>query len=52
MLAHGGEQLRLFDRVNAQVALQVEIEIEHLRRIAGLFADQLKDEVLHVRRRG
>ena len=42
-LADGGKDLGLLDGVDAQVGLEVEVEVEHIGRVAGLFADQGQD---------
>ncbi len=42
-LADGGEGFGLFDGVDAQVGFEVEFEVEHLGRIAGLFGDDGED---------
>ncbi len=39
MFTHGGEEFRLLDRVYAQVGFQVEVQVEHFRRVTGLLAD-------------
>ena len=39
-LADLGEQLGLLDRVDTQIGLQVEVQVEQLGRIAGLLGDQ------------
>ena len=41
--ADGGEEFGLFDGVDAEVGFEVEIEIEHLGWVAGLFGDQRQD---------
>ena len=38
-LADGGKDLGLLDRVDAQVGLHVQLDVEHVGRVAGLFAD-------------
>ena len=38
-LAHGGEGLGLLHGVDAEVGLEVEVEVEHVRRVAGLLGD-------------
>ena len=40
--AHSCEGLGLFDRVDAQVGFQVEIQVEHIGWIAGLARDHLE----------
>ena len=42
-LADGGKYLGLLDRVDAQVGLDVQLEVEHVGRVAGLFADDGQD---------
>ena len=39
-LADLGEQLGLLDRVDAEVGLQVEVQVEQFGRVAGLLGDQ------------
>ncbi len=46
-LANSGEHLRLLDGVDAEVGFEVEIEVEHVLRIAGLLDHQRQDAVLH-----
>ncbi len=43
MRADGGEQFSLLDRINPQVRFQVEVQVEHLGRVAGLLADYRQD---------
>ena len=43
LLAHRGEELGLLDRVDAEVRLEVELRVEHLRRVARLLGDDRKD---------
>ena len=47
-LAHGGEQLGLLDRVDTQVGLQVQVEIEHVLRVAGLLSDEGQHPLTHL----
>ncbi len=47
MLADGGEQFRLFDCVNAEVRLHVEVEFQHILGIAGLLGYHGKDVFLN-----
>ena len=42
-VADGGEQFGLLHRVDAEVGFEVEIEVEHLGRVAGLCGDELED---------
>ena len=42
-LADGGEQFGLLHRVDAEVGFEVEIEVEHLGWVAGLFGDEGQD---------
>ena len=42
-LADGGEQFGLFDGVDAEVGFDVEVDGEHLGRVAGLFGDEGDD---------
>ena len=42
-LADGGEQFGLFDGVDAEVGFEVEVDGEHLGRVAGLFGDEGDD---------
>ncbi len=54
-LTHRGEDLRLLDGVDPQVRLEVEIEVEHLARIAGLLGDQRQEgrqDFVLARKRG
>ena len=53
-LADGGEHLGLFDGVDAEVGLEVELGVEHVGRVAGLGGDDLQDRGrdLLARRRG
>jgi hypothetical protein len=44
-LADGGEGFRLLDGINPQVSLKIEVEFEHLRRVAGL----LRHDRQHLR---
>ena len=44
MLAHRGEQFGLLDGVDAEVGFQVEVEVEDLGWVAGLFAHQGEHE--------
>ena len=37
LFAHNGEEFRLFDRINAQVGFHVQVQIQHIFGIAGLF---------------
>ena len=46
-LADRREHLRLLDGVNAKVSFQIEVHIQHVFWIAGLFHHQLEDAVLH-----
>ena len=39
MLADGGEDLGLFDGVHAEVGFQVEVDVEQVGWIPGLFGD-------------
>ncbi len=45
--ADGRKHLRLFDGVDAEIRFQIQIEIEHIRRIAGLLGDDLHHVDLH-----
>jgi hypothetical protein len=38
-VADGLERLGLLDRVDAQVGFHVQVEVEHLQRVAGLLGD-------------
>ena len=53
--ADGGEDLRLLDGVDAEVGLQVQVDVEQVRRIAGELGDDadhgLDDVVTRGRRR-
>ena len=44
-LPDGEEGFGLFHRVDAQVGLHVEVELQHLHRVAGLRGDDGKDFV-------
>ena len=46
-LADGGEHLRLFDGVNPEVGFEIEIQIQHVFRIAGLLHHQGQNAFLH-----
>ena len=37
MLAHRGKEFGLFNRINAQVGLHVQVQIKHILRVARLF---------------
>ena len=39
-LADGGEHLRLLDSVDAEIGFEIQIQVQHVFRIAGLFDDQ------------
>ena len=43
VLADGGEHFGLFDGVDAEVGFEVEVEGEHVGRVAGLVGDQGED---------
>src|SRR5579884_2125294 len=43
ILTKGANELRLFDRVDAEVGLEVEIKVEHLLWVAGLLRDNGQD---------
>ena len=43
VLADGGEHFGLFDGVDAEVGFEVEVEGEHVCRVAGLVGDQGED---------
>ena len=42
-LAHRREGLRLLHRVDPEVRLEVELHVQHVRRIPGLLGDDLQD---------
>ena len=44
--AHRGEHLRLFHGVDAEVGFQVEIQVQHVHRVAGLLGDNRQHLVL------
>ena len=44
-LADGGKQLRLLDGIDTQIGFEVEIQVEHVSRIAGLFHHQFQDAI-------
>src|SRR5271157_361812 len=46
-LADGREHFRLLDGVDAEIRFQIEIQVQHVFGIAGLFHHQLKDAFLH-----
>ena len=46
-LADGREHLRLLDGVDAEVGFEVEVQIQHVFRIAGLLDHQGQDAFLH-----
>ena len=41
--AHGCEHLRLLDRIDAEVRLQVEIQVQHVFRVASLLCHDFKN---------
>ncbi len=41
--ADGGEEFGLFDGVDAEVGFEVEVEVEHVGWVAGLFGDESED---------
>ena len=43
----GGEHFRLFDRVDAEIGLEIQVRIQHVRRIACLLGDDRHHLVLH-----
>src|SRR5579864_1593532 len=43
----GGEHLGLLDRIDAEVRFQIEIEVQHIFRIAGLLGDDLEHLLLN-----
>ena len=43
------EQLRLFDAVDAQVGLQVRVQLHDFRRIPGLLNDEVNQKGLQLR---
>ena len=46
-LADGGEHLRLLDGVDAEIGFQIEVEVQHVFRIAGLLDHQRENALLH-----
>ena len=46
-LADGGEHLRLLDGVDAEVGFEIEVEIQHVLRIAGLLDHKRQNAFLH-----
>ncbi len=44
----GGEGFRLFDRIDAQVRFQIQVEVEHILRIPCLFGDEGDDLAGHI----
>ncbi len=44
--SHGRKHLRLFDGVDAQVGFQVEIQVQHVFGISGLFSHDLENHLL------
>ena len=47
-LADGGEHLGLLDGVDAEVGFEVEVEVQHVGRVAGLVGHQGEDLGLHI----
>ena len=47
-LANRREQFRLLDRVDTKIGFQIEIQIQHVLRIASLFHHQGEQPFLHV----
>ena len=45
--ADGGEHVRLLDRIDAQVRFEIQIQIQQVRRVAGLYRQQGQDTLLH-----
>jgi hypothetical protein len=45
--ADGGEHLCLLDGIDAEVGFQVEIDIQHVLRVAGLLDHQGENALLH-----
>ena len=37
MLAHRGKQFSLFDRINTQVGFHIQVQLQHIFRVAGFF---------------
>ena len=50
-LADRGEHLGLLDRVDPEVGLEVEVQVEHLGRVAGLLGDDREHPLPRRRRR-
>ena len=48
MRADGCKEFGLFDGIDAQICFQVEVQIEHLGRVAGLLADRREHESLDL----
>ena len=46
-LADGGEHLRLLHGVNAEIGFEIEVQVQHVLRIAGLFDHQSKNAFFH-----
>ena len=46
-LADGREHLRLLDGIDAEIGFEIEIQVQHVFRIAGLLHDQRKNAFLH-----
>ena len=42
-LTHRSKRLSLLDRVDAEIRFQVEVKVQHVLRIAGLFGDNRQD---------
>ncbi len=42
MFTQFAEQLRLFDRVDAEVGLEVEVRLEHVLGVAGLLGEEVQ----------
>ena len=50
MFAHSGKQFGLFDGVNAQIGFHIQIQIQHIFRIAGLFGHHSHNFITHLGR--
>ena len=46
-LADRGKHLRLLYGIDAQIGFEIQIEVEHIHRIAGFLGDQREDALFH-----
>ena len=47
-LANRREQFRLLDGVDSEVGLEIEVQVQHVLRITGLFDYQSQEAFLHI----